>query len=115
MAEAKYQELKNLITNAPITTGAKDLFGDALDSAVELMDNYHEWVPLLDTERYSDNNIRRIVEQLYIRAIWRGMLILAVEEMGVSPQNLNVFTQLLGGMRQLEACYPELTFRVLRY
>ena len=104
---AKFQELNNIIMSAPITPEAKDQFGDVLDSAVELMDNFHEGVQLLSSDIVQDYERRRI-ETLYIRAIWRGRLIEAVESFGATPEHLDVFTRLLGGMRQLESLYPEL-------
>ena len=107
MARAKYQELMNLIANAPITPNAKDHFADVLMGAADLMDDRKEGVQLLHYHR-SGEEARKRVERLYIRAIWRGRLIEVIESEGATPQNLNVFTRLLHGMRQLEAFYPEL-------
>ena len=104
---AKFQELNNMIMSAPITVDAKEQFGDVLDNAVELMDNFHEGVQLLSSDIVQDYERRRI-ERLYVRAIWRGRLVAAVEFLGATPEHLNLFTRLLGGLRQLEAYYPEL-------
>ena len=107
MARAKYQELMNLIANAPISANAKDHFADVLMGAVDLMDDRREGVQLLHVHRDGEE-ARKRVERLFIRAIWRGRLIEVIESEGATPQNLNVFTRLLHGIRQLEAFYPEL-------
>ena len=107
MARAKYQELMNLIANAPITLEAKDHFADVLMDAADLMDDVREGVQLLHFHRDGEQARKRL-ERLYVRAIWRGGLIEVIEAYGATPQNLSVFTRLLHGIRQLEAFYPEL-------
>lgn len=106
---ARFQELENIIMTAPIDIEAKEQFGDVLNDAVDLLDDFNEGDQILHFHRDGEHERRRI-EKLYIRAIWRGRLVEAVEILGATAQNLNVFTRLLNGLRKFERdFYPGLS------
>ena len=108
--EAAFDALDDFLTASPIDVDAREQFYDVLTNAQSLFKKFKDGVPILAEtarDRYSVQLPQ--MERLYICAIWRGRLVEAVESLGSTPENLNVFTRLLGGIRQIEKqFYPEL-------